>query len=377
MSNVKAPIISVAEQDKSEPSSTIIDNSPSVQVNSSTIDTSEFSAEEIELAKSLVPQIDILDYGLVSSYGNEAQRSLSESSDRILRQIRSKVTSSVGGDFEELLNTISIINADNPSLKSKIGFIARKGIQDLIISYYNVEKEIAIISRRLKEHQLVIMQDMDVLNKLKVANQRLYKTLSLYIIAGQIKLEQIEKDILPPLKEVSALSTENAEKYRRTFEAFEHFKKKIYDLMVSRNVSLQVSTEIGMLLLNDATILERINTILSSTIPLWKSQVAISLGLSDAQDALAFSSKLTEGASKTLQDNAKRIKELSKEVAKQSKRKDVDIATFEKSNSDLLDAINSARKIQQDSLRKRQSAETSLRAVELELKNELKKTGGA
>ena len=351
------------------PASTVDDNSPSAVK----IDLSDFTQDEIAQAKALVPQINILDFDLVTSYGSEAQKALATSSDKVLKQINSTVTNSVGQDLDELLKVLEIINLDTNSAHSRIGSIVRHAINTLVCKYREVEKIIAGIVERLKEHRLVIKQDIDALNRLKTANERCYKTISLYIYAGQTKIEQIEREILPPLK----ANASRTEKYQQMSQALELFRNRISNLIVSRNICLQNATQIRLLLQNDTNILEKISIILSSTIPLWKNQISISLGLADAEDALTLSSQVMEGASQSMQAATGRIKELSGKVARQSKRKDVDFEALNRSNAELLEAISSAKRIQQDSIKRRQDAEVSLRLQEKKIKDELKKTGGA
>ena len=239
------------------------------------IDVSEFSEKELSLAKDLVSQIDIFDRDLVLSYGTESQKKLSDSTDKLLNQVNVKDSSIVEGDFNSLKNAFTSLNTDSPSLKSPIGFIRRNAINTLIVEYNKIRKNVEGTIASLRDHQLVIMQDMDVLEKILKVIKRYYKEISLYIYAGQIRIEYYEKNVLPDLKSTAPFSAKNAEDYSRTYDALDTFKRRISNLITSRTVALQSIAQLELFLKTDGNVLERINAIINITIPLLKTQISI------------------------------------------------------------------------------------------------------
>ncbi len=239
------------------------------------IDETEFTEAEIQLANALVDQIDIFNRNLVLSYGAESQKKLSEASDKILKQIKTKDFTSINTYFNSLTTSFNSLKTDSPSLSSPIGFIRKNATNSLIVEYNNIRSNIEGIIARLREHQLTIMQDMDNLEKLLKANKRYYKEISLYILAGQKRIKHFEEDVLPDLKSTAPFSTKNAEEYSRTYDALDTFKKRILNLLTSRNVALQSIAQIEMQLKTDSAVLERISTIVNITIPLLKNQISI------------------------------------------------------------------------------------------------------
>ena len=239
------------------------------------IDETEFTEQELAMANNLVGQIDIFDHDLVLNYGIEPQKKLSSSADKVLKQVKMKNTSSVESAFDSLTSTFNSLRTDKASLNSPIGFIKRNAINTLIVDFNNVRKYVEEIIMQLREHQLAIMQDMDVLRKILKYNKRYYKEISLYILAGQKRILYYEEKVLPELKSKASSSTLNAEDYSRTCEALETFRKRIHNLAVSRTVVMQTIAQVQLLLSTDASVLERINTIIHITVPLFKTQISI------------------------------------------------------------------------------------------------------
>ena len=239
------------------------------------IDESEFTEEELAMANGIVDQIDIFNHDLVLNYGIEPQKKLSDSSDKILKQVKMKNTSGIDFAFDSLTTTFKSLRTDRASLNSSIGFIKKNATNTLIIEYNKVRKNVEEIIMRLREYQLTIMQDMDVLRKILKYNKRYYKEISLYILAGQKRILYYEEKVLPELKSTASLSTLNAEKYTRAYEALEAFRKRIHNLSVSRTVVMQTIAQVQLLLSTDASVLERNNTIINITVPLFKTQISI------------------------------------------------------------------------------------------------------
>ena len=291
------------------------------QSNFITIDENDFTPQELSTAKSLVPNIDIMDYQLVATYGYASQKKLSLSSEDILKQMRMKDMESVKRDIEDLISIISKLKTEAMSfLDHSIGLFSKRSSERLIIEYSIAENEIEKIIKRLEEHQLFIMQDLNTLRRFKKANTRCYKELSLYIWAGQEKLNQLSQ--LP--NQSNDLKS-----------AIERFKRKLSELALSRNVALQTSAQIELILNNDQEILERISTIINSTLPLWKNQIVLALGIDDLSDSF-----LT-----------------------QSKKRKVDISALINTNQKIEDILSSTRAIQMDSGKKRSIAEYDLKLL--------------
>ena len=220
------------------------------------IDESEFTEQELSLANSLVPQIDIFDLNLVLNYGMEPQKKLSESSDKILSKIKTKDLENIDRIFESLTVSFNSLRTDSASLNSPIGFIKRNATNTLIIEYNKIKNNIEEIIARLRDYQLTIMQDMDFLKKILKTNKKYYKEISLYILAGQKRIAQFEET-------------------PKTLQHLDTFRRRLNNLAVSRTVVMQNIAQVEMFLATDTRVLERISTIINVTIPLLKNQISI------------------------------------------------------------------------------------------------------
>ena len=223
------------------------------------IDESEFNEKELALANGLVNQIDIFNQKLVLSYGTDPQSRLSTSSDKILKQLQRKTPQSLDVDVKSLLNELNSIKTGDFTMGSRMEICRR----------------ISAIVAVFRESQLVIMQDQDALNKLKKANNKCYKEISLYILAGQKRLAQIEKEQIRTSSALKIKTSRDLENERETSDAVNRFKRRLQNLEVSRNVALQTLAQITMLITTNDSMLERINTILNITIPLMQTHFSV------------------------------------------------------------------------------------------------------
>ena len=230
------------------------------------IDKNEFTPQELAMADGLVEQIDIFDLNLVLNYGMEPQKQFSESSDKILDQVKQKDLKEIDTVFDSLITSFDSLRTDSMSLNSPIGFIKRNATNTLIIEYNKIKSNIEEIIARLREYQLVIMQDMDVLRKILKTNKKYYKEISLYILAGQKRIAQYEDT-------------------PKTSQHLDTFRRRLHNLATSRTVVMQTIAQVELLLATDTRVLERINTIINVTIPLLKNQISIS-NIVNAKDTI-------------------------------------------------------------------------------------------
>lgn len=329
----------------------------------------EFSSKELEQINAFVDKIDILDSGLVIQYGNAPRNQIASASDSILKHIRTKDFDDANDIFSALIEELHGFRTDDIHFSSKLTFKIKKAISTLITRYTCVEANVSKIVNKLEEQRLVLMQDMDVLRRMEKANTLYIKQISMYILAGKKRLAQIRKDVLPTLETNSKTSTHDAEKYTQMLQACDNFEKKLYDLSLSKTVAMQMAVQIQILLKNDAMMLEKIQTIISNTIPLWKNQVMIALGIAHSIEAMKTESATNQMTNDILKANAIKLKNLKGEMAHESIRGIVDLETLTKTNQELVDTISDIQSIQKEGRARRKGAESVLQAVENYLHN--------
>ncbi len=338
-------------------------------------DINTLTEEEQKAVHEFAEKIDITDTNLVLQYGVGAQKNIADFSEAALDSVRSKDLGEVGDMIGGLVAELRGFNA----LEEKKGFFARlfhrtgRKIEELKARYDKANNNVDKISRELEGHQITLMKDVAVLDQMYDKNLDYYKQLTMYILAGKEKLEKERATTLVELRakaEESGLA-EDAQKANDFDAMCNRFEKKLHDLELTRMVSIQMAPQIRMLQNNDTLMSEKIQTSIVNTIPLWKSQMVIALGISHTQSAMEAQQAVTDMTNELLKKNADELKTATVETAKESERSVVDIETLKHTNEQLISTLDEVMQIQEEGRTKRAAAETELRRIEGELKQKL------
>ena len=334
-----------------------------------------FTEEEKKLVDNFSKQIDLTNNNMVLLYGAAAQKNIANFSDTALDSIRTKDTGEIGTMLTNLVVELKTFNADIPEEKGMRGFFSKgkKSIDKMKASYSKVETNIDTISKSLKTHQTQLLKDVAMLDKMYEMNKGYFKELSLYIAAGEKKLEETRTEVLPELqlKAKTTNDSMDAQQVNDMLNMYDRFEKKLYDLKLTRQISLQMAPQIRMIQNNNTLLVEKIQTSIVNTIPLWKSQIVLALGISHSQNAMKAQREVTDLTNQMLKKNADTLKMGTIDVAKESERGLIDIETLKYTNQSLISTFDEVMKIQDDGREKRKQAETELKQIESELKDKL------
>lgn len=330
---------------------------------------SEFS-KKIDLAKSA----DILQYGL------PAQTKVSQFSESALSSIRTKDMGEVGGMITDLVGELRGFSPNQPRKKGLLGFLKRAGdeIAQLQARYSSVEKNVDRICNVLEDHKMTLLKDITMLDQMYELNVNYFKELTMYIIAGRDKLNEVITKELPMLQEKAKQSnkTEDAQAANYLAEMCNRFDKKLYDLDLTRTISLQMGPQIRLVQSNDSMMVDKIQSSLVNTIPLWKNQMVLALSLAHSKEAIKAQREVTDTTNELLRKNAELLKTSTIETARESERGIVDIETLVETNESLISTLDEVMNIYQDGRAKRRAAEEQLKRIEGELKNKLLEVKG-
>ena len=334
----------------------------------------ELSAEEQETVNEYVNNIDINDSQMVLQYGAGVQKEIASFSEAALGNVRNKELDEIG----ELLTGVVTELKDFDAVEEKGGFLglfkkAGNRMTAIKAKYDKAEKNINNIVKVMEGHQVTLMKDIAMLDQMYETNQKYFKELSLYIVAGKEKLKEARVVELPKLlaKAEETGLPEDAQAAKDYASMVERFEKKVYDLELTRNISLQMAPQIRLIQSNDTVMTEKIQSTLLNTIPLWKSQMVIAIGLDHSQDAARAQREVTDATNELLKKNAEALKMASIETAKESERGIVDIETLTQTNQTLIDTFDEVMKIQAEGRTKRAEAEVELQRIENEMKAKL------
>lgn len=339
-----------------------------------TLSEENLSPEERKLVEEFAKKIDLTDSTMIMQYGSTAQRKVADFSDSALNNVKTQDLGEVGGMIINLVNELGQINLDE-DLRGFKGFFKKKQkkLEQLRNKYDNAEVSVEKICGSLEEHQVRLLKDVAVLDKLYQVNLVNFKEVSLYIIAGKKRLEEARSTTL---KEFIARANqtklpEDAQSANDFAALCDRFEKKLYDLELTRMVAIQSAPQIRMIQNNDTQLAEKIQSTIVNTIPLWKSQMIIALGLAHAQDALMAQRQVTDMTNELLKRNAEALKLGTIETAKEAERGVVDIETLTFTNTQLIQTLDEVLKITEEGRAKRRAAETELHRMEGELKSKL------
>ncbi len=334
-----------------------------------------FTAEEQQMIDDFSKQIDITNSTLVFQYGAGTQKNIADFSDSALASVRSKDLGEVGDMISSLVVELRDFTSEPEQERGFFAFFKKKidKIALLKARYDEAEVNVNKIVSELENHQVQLLKDIATLDQLYELNLSYFKELSMYIAAGKQSLEAFRAGELAEARakaEASGLP-EDAQHASDMAAMAERFEKKLYDLELTRNVAIQMSPQIRLIQNNDQTMAEKIQSTIVNTIPLWKSQMVIALGLSHAEEALKAQKAVTDMTNELLRSNAERLKTGTIETAKEAERGVVDIETIRVANTALIDTLTEVQKIQREGAQKRAEASIELGRLEKELRDKV------
>ncbi len=330
----------------------------------------KLTPEEQKIVTDFAEKIDITDTNAVLQYGAVAQKHISDFSDTTLQSVRGKDMGEVGNMLSGLVVELKDFGGEDAP-KTKFGL--RRRIAGMKAGYDKVEKTIDGIVETLQGHQITLLKDVAMLDKMYIMNQNYFKELTMYILAGKKKLLQCRDEVLPILQDKAAKTglPEDAQAANDYANMLNRFDKKLYDLQLTRLVCIQMAPQIRLLQNNDSLMIEKIQSSIVNTIPLWKSQMVLSLGLAHSQQAMRAQQDVTNLTNELLRKNAEQLKMGTVEVARESERGIVDLETLQQTNISLIETLEEVRVIQEEGYQKRRAAEAELSRIEGELKQKL------
>ncbi|MGP1555851.1 toxic anion resistance protein [Peptostreptococcus stomatis] len=337
-------------------------------------DESSLSESERKMVEDFSKEIDIGNSQLVLEYGAGVQKKMSDFSDSTLSVIRTKDLGEVGDMISNLVVELKGFDASDED-KGILGFFKRgsKKTQLMRANYDKAENNVNSIVKSLENQQVTLMKDISTLDQMYDLNKNYYKEVSMYILAGKKKLADIKNKELPALSEKARLSglQEDAQNLNDLNNQIDRFEKKLHDLDLSRMISIQTAPQIRMVQNNNILMVEKIQSTIVNTIPLWKNQMVLALGVSHSNEAIRAQREVSNITNELLKKNADNLKMASIETAKESERGIVDIESLKHTNEALISSLDEVMKIQVESRTKRKEAENEIARLENELKNKM------
>jgi len=338
------------------------------------LDDSMLSEAEKKAVEEFSKKIDVMDSNLVLQYGAAAQKNVAGFSENALASVRTKDLGEVGKSLSELVVELKSFGEEEEK-KGLFGKFKKAGnrLETMKAQYSKVETNVDKIVRELEQHQVTLMKDVAMLDQMYELNLKYYKELTMYILAGKKKLADIQANELPALraKAEQTGAQEDAQRYNDLAQMCERFEKKLHDLELTRMISIQMGPQTRMLQNNDTLMVEKIQSSLVNTIPLWKSQMVLALGMEHGRQATAAQSAVTEMTNELLKKNADMLKMGTIQTAREAERSVVDIETLQHTNEQLISTLDEVLNIQQEGAQKRKAAEAELGRIEGELRAKL------
>ncbi|MDD5927967.1 MAG: toxic anion resistance protein [Firmicutes bacterium] len=337
-------------------------------------DKIELTPEEQKAVDEFVGKIDITNASHILQYGADAQQKMADFSDSALESVRTKDLGTVGDTLADLVADLKGFNAlEEKKGLAKLFHKVTDPIAQLKAKYDKAEVNVEKVVDILEGHQVTLTRDIAVLDELFKANTLNFKQLSMYIVAGKKKLEEAYNTVLPELKAKAEASgtAEDAQAANDFAQMCSRFEKRLHDLDLTRTVSLQMAPQIRLVQNNNTLMVEKIQTTLINTIPLWKSQMVLALGLANSEAAVKAQQAVSDTTNELLRKNAEVLKQTTVNVAKESERGIVDIETLKETNQKLIETIDEVMTIQKEGREKRKAAEVELLKIEGELKSKL------
>ena len=336
---------------------------------------SKLSPAEQAAVKEFAGKIDILNTEQVMNYGSAAQKNITEFSDAALNSVRTKDLGEVGDMLSDLVIELKGLNFDPEEKKGFLGLFKKtsQNIAALKAQYDKAEVNVDKIVESLEKHEITLMKDISLMDKMYERNQEYMKELTMYILAGKIKIEHLRNVELPEIQEKARQSglPEDAQAANDFANMIGRFEKKIHDLELTRTISIQMSPQIRMIQNNDTLMAEKIRSSIVNTIPLWKSQMVMALSLHHSEQAMKAQREVTDVTNELLTKNAQALHQGSVSIAREAERGIVDMETLKKTNQELIATLDEVRQIQDDGRARRAQAEEELGRIEGELKQKL------
>ena len=338
------------------------------------LDDSMLSEAEKLGVEDLSKKIDVLDSNLILLYGAAAQKNVAGFSESALASVRTKDLGEVGKSLSELVVELKGFGEEDEK-KGLFGKFKKAGnkLEVMKAQYSKVESNVDKIVRELEQHQVTLMKDVAMFDQMYELNLKYYKELTMYILAGKKKLQEVQANELPALraKAEQTGAQEDAQRYNDLVQMCERFEKKLHDLELTRMISIQMGPQTRLLQNNDTLMVEKIQSSLVNTIPLWKSQMVLALGMEHGRQATAAQSAVTEMTNELLKKNADMLKMGTIQTAKEAERSVVSIETLQHTNQQLISTLDEVLNIQREGAQKRKEAEVELGRIEGELRAKL------
>ena len=342
------------------------------EVQQATLDMQSFSEEEQKMIDDFSEKIDVRDSNLVFSYGAAAQQNISQFSDAALKNVQTKDLDEVGNMIANLVVELKNFDTDDEEKGGLFGLFKKKinNLELLKARYDHTEVNVNKIVQGLEQHQIQLLKDIAMLDKLYDQNLVYFKELSMYIVAGKKRLENFRANEVEQARAKAAASglPEDAQAAKDLADKADRFEKKLYDLELTRNISIQMAPQIRLIQSSNQIMAEKIQTSLVNTIPLWKSQMVLALGLAHTENAMKAQRAVTDLTNDLLTKNAEKLHMATVETAKEAERGMVDIETLKHTNKLLIDTMDEVLEIQQQGKEKRRAAEQELATIEGELR---------
>lgn len=339
----------------------------------------QLSDAEQKAVLEFAEKIDITDTGVVLQYGAGAQKNISDFSGKALNNVRTKDMGEVGEMLSDLVMELKGFDAEEEH-KGLRGLFrkANSGMELMKVKYDKAEANVEKVSRQLEGHKITLLGDIARLDQMYEQNLEYYKQLTMYILAGQRALQKAREVTLPQMRAEAAASAlpSDAQRVNDYANMCDRFEKRLHDLELTRVICLQMAPQIRMIQNNNTLMTEKIQTSLVSTIPLWKSQMVLALGIEDSRRALEAQREVTDVTNALLKRNADMLKQATLDTAKEAERGVVDIETLQHTNAQLITTLDEVRQIQTEGAQKRAAAEKELRRIEGELKQKLLQARG-
>ncbi len=338
------------------------------------LDDSMLSEAEKKAVEDFSKKIDVMDSNLILQYGAAAQKNVAGFSESALASVRTKDLGEVGKSLSELVVELKGFGGEEEK-KGLFGKFKKAGnrLEVMKAQYSKVETNVDKIVRELEQHQVTLMKDVAMFDQMYELNLKYYKELTMYILAGKKKLAEVRANELPALRAKAEQSgaQEDAQRYNDLVQMCERFEKKLHDLELTRMISIQMGPQTRLLQNNDTLMVEKIQSSLVNTIPLWKSQMVLALGMEHGRQATAAQSAVTEMTNELLKKNADMLKMGTVQTAREAERSVVSIETLQHTNQQLISTLDEVLNIQREGAQKRKEAEVELGRIEGELRAKL------
>ena len=339
------------------------------------VEDTPLSPEERKMVNDFAEKIDITNSQMVLQYGAASQNKLSDFSETALSRVKTKDMGETGELITNLISELQGFDAATEQPKGIFGFFKKtsNSIEQLKTRYDSADKNVERIKAQLEDHQVTLMKDITMLDKMYELNLVYFKELTMYILAGKKKLAEVRANDLKAAQEKAQRTQlpEDAQAARDLADLCDRFEKKLYDLELTRNVSIQMGPQIRLIQSNDTMMAEKIQTTIVNTIPLWKNQMVLALGIAHSQQAMQAERAVTDATNELLKKNAATLKQGTIEIAKESERGIVDIETLQQTNKQLIETLDELNKIRADGKAKRANAEQELGRIEGELRQKM------